>query len=233
MPNGSRQLIRRKIEQLPSIPGDRFRHSTRFDIPRSSETCDRVSYPRRLVALPAKRHRRKVRRIRFCKNAIVRHEAQQVVVSPLAEGHDPTERNVPASFDCARRKVMGPGVTVKNAPDTRLRRLGNHGSGVCLRISGVYDHRQSHLAGKSQLLRKCASLLDPGRIVVMVVETALADRNRSVCCDRPDGIDVTRRVEPDRIMRVNACGIPYKARIGDRDIPRRTSGAENISGAAA
>jgi hypothetical protein len=128
---------------------------------------------------------------------------------------------------------MRPGVTVQNAPDPCLRRLANHRSSVCLRISRVNHHRKTHLASEPQLLGKNASLLDAWRIVIMVVESAFADRHSSFGCDQPESLNITRRVESDRIVRMNASGEPDIPRIRGRYIPRRASGAENISGAAA
>lgn len=96
------------------------------------------------------------------------------------------------------------------------------------------DHqRQARFRCKRYLLRESGALFGPWRVVVMVVEPALADCNGARCDVLANHGKVTRAVETDRVMRVHARGVPHKSGIVASDDPRRASGAEDIPGAAA
>ncbi len=74
---------------------------------------------------------------------------------------------------------MTSGEAVKNAHHTARCSFGDHRASVIFRIARMHDDRQTQLCAKCKLLCKCAALLRAGRIVVMVVEAALADCNRA------------------------------------------------------
>ena len=66
----------------------------------------------------------------------------------------------------------------------------------------------------------------------MIVETALADRDRSVTNEVPDLVDMRSRIESACIVRMHPCSAPDKSAICCCDERRCASGAEDILGAA-
>jgi hypothetical protein len=55
--------------------------------------------------------------------------------------------------------------------------VANHRAGIVFRISGVDDYRLVHLISERNLRRECGALRFARRIVVVIVESALADRH--------------------------------------------------------
>ncbi len=66
---------------------------------------------------------------------------------------------------------------MQNPAHSFLSRLRNHSARIFLGVAGMDDNRSIHFAGQPQLLGEGAPLLQPGRIVVMIVETALTHRD--------------------------------------------------------
>jgi hypothetical protein len=87
----STSIRSRQLEQRTRVVGDGPCHVFIRDATRDGEPRDGVTDPSRLVPLSAIRHRRKIGRIRFSEDAIVRHELQQLIVSPLLERNDSAE----------------------------------------------------------------------------------------------------------------------------------------------
>ena len=103
---------------------------------------------------------------------------------------------------------------------------------VVLGVAGVNDDGKPRFARQAQLREKDRPLLLPRRIIVVVIETALADRDRASPRKLAYHGRVTRIVEAGGIMRMNTGRIPYEARVPQRDGLRRASGAEDVPGAA-
>ena len=66
----------------------------------------------------------------------------------------------------------------------------------------------------------------------MVVETAFADPDCSIGDKGAKRFDITGCIKPDCIVRMNAGCEPHEAGVAHCDVPRCTSGAEDIPGAA-
>lgn len=55
--------------------------------------------------------------------------------------------------------------------------VANRRAGIVFRVSGVDDYRLAQLSSERNLCRECGALGFAGRIVVVIVESALADRH--------------------------------------------------------
>ena len=177
------------------------------DLPES------VRDPRRLVALPAVRHGREVRRIGLDQQAIPWHHPNEIVVSPLLERHNPAERDVPTGGDREFCQRLGAGIAVQDSDNPRAACLVDHGSRIVLGVTSVDDNRTPHLVSERNLRREGATLSTARRVVVVVVEAALPHRDRAAfeisAKLRYVALDVERR----GIVRVNARRSENEARI--------------------
>src|SRR5215217_296316 len=93
---------------------------------------------------------------------------------------------------------------MKDADDTTLSRFRNHRARIGLGIASVDYDGPSSLSRKSELLRECAPLFEARRVVVMVIEPALADGNSAGSDKVAKSRYISRGVEPDSIVRMNA-----------------------------
>ena len=84
-----------------------------------------------------------------------------------------------------------------------------------------------------ELLSERTALLESRRIVIVVVETAFADRDGTTRDEIAKCAGIMKWIEPARIVRMNPRGMPDESAIRFGDGLRCTSGAEDILGAAA
>lgn len=86
--------------------------------------------------------------------------------------------------------------------------------------------RQAQLGREAQLREEDVSLAVAGRMVVVIVEPAFADRNGAIGREGANGGQVARRVEARGIVRVHAGGKVKKARRRASELarPRRGGG---------
>ena len=231
MPRGSRQFGG-EIKETTRIPGHCARHRFRSYLPRSSETSDSMRHPRRLIAFAPIRNWSQIRGVRLRENAIIRNEAEQPIVGPLPERHDPAERHVPSGFKRGFGKLVRAGITMQHTDNFSLPCLDHHRTRVGFGVSRVNDNGQSRFARKPELLGKGAPLLDPRGVVIVIVESAFADGHSTSRGMFAEPLDIPTRIEADCIVRMNAGRIPYISWIANRDGLRRASGAEDIPGAA-
>jgi hypothetical protein len=136
-----------------------------------------VSDPRRLVPLSPEGNGREIRRVGFHEQPIPRDEPEKVIVNPFLEGHYPAERHVPAGIERDLRQAMGARVAVHDTQDTGALRFADERPSVVLRVPRVNDHGLLQLGCQRDLSSKCRALRFSRRIVVMVVEAALTDRD--------------------------------------------------------
>jgi len=99
-----------------------------------------------------------------------------------------------------------------DADDSSGPSLVEQRSRVVFRFSRVNDDRETHLGSKSYLGRKRRALRWTRRIVVVVVEPALTDRDRSAKKLTESG-DVALFVESGRIVRMDARRRENKRRV--------------------
>src|ERR1019366_988951 len=143
------------------------------------DALDRAGDPRRLVALSAIRNWREIWRVGFHQQTVVGNESQQVVVDPLLECDDAAERNVPSRFEGRVGEGMRARKAVQDAADARSAGLAYHRCGIVLGLARVHDDRASSLARERELRGEGAALERARRVVVVVVEPALANGDGS------------------------------------------------------
>ncbi len=143
-----------------------------------SELRQRMNHPRRLIPRSPERHRRQIWGVGLHQQPIARHEAEEVVVDPLFESDHATERHVPTGSESQLGQRMGAGVAVQHTDDPSAPGLVKEQLRVVLRFPGVNHHGPVHLGGESDLGRERRALRLARRVVVVVVEPALADRDR-------------------------------------------------------
>jgi hypothetical protein len=188
----------------------------------NGDPFERVRDPRRLVALAAIRHRRQVRRIGFDQQAIARHHPNEIVVSPLLEGHDSAERHVPTASDREFGQRLRSRVAVQHSNDSGAVRVSDDRARVVLRIAGVNHHRSPRLPGELNLRLEGRALRRARRVVVVVVETAFPHRDRTTLEKAAKagyvsvgaegrgvvGMNARRREDEARVLRGVVCRLP-------------------------
>jgi hypothetical protein len=96
---------------------------------------------------------------------------------------------------------------MEHSGDSSGSRLTNDRTGIRFRLPRVHYDRLSQLAGQSDLRRECGALSPARRIVVVIVESALAYGDSRIRDKRAELWDVPRRVERRRVVRVDPrCG---------------------------
>ncbi len=196
--------------------------------------CDlgeRVSDPRRLVPLPPEGNGRQVRRVGLHQQPVSRHEAEQVVVSPLVEGHDSAERHVPPGIKRELRQGVRAGVAMEDTNDAIRPRLPDVGPRVVFRLSRVNDDGSVHLAGESYLSGKRRALGLSWRIVVVIVESALPDRDRGVPEELAQPGNVALLDERRGVVRMDSRRRENKTRVFGCAISREGRNLERLSDA--
>jgi hypothetical protein len=178
--------------------------------------------PGGFVALPPKWDWCQIRRVGFHEEPIFRNEPEKLVVSPLLERHDAAEGDVPAGVDRERGEAMSPSVAVQYASDTGRARVSNDCARVVLGVPGVHDHGSAGLRGERHLCGERVALGLAGRVVVVVVETTLADSDSTPGQKLPQPGDVPARIETRGVVRMDAgrseneSRVLGRARSGDR-----------------
>jgi hypothetical protein len=181
-----------------------------------------VSNPGRLITLPAKRDWCQIRRVGFHEEPILRNEAKKLVVSPFLECYDAAEGDIPTSVDRERSEGMSASVAMQYASDSGRACVTNDCTRIVLGVPSVHDDWSPGLGGKLNLRGERVSLGVAGRVVVMVVETAFADRDSpsleqlAQLRNVPSCIEGRGVVRMDAGRRENEARILSRARGGDR-----------------
>ena len=102
---------------------------------------------------------------------------------------------------------------MQDSGDSSAARLRDRGSGIVLRVAGVQDYRTLRLVSERNLGRESGALRIARRVVVVVVETALANSDRASLEKAPELWDVALRVERCGVVGVNARGRENEARV--------------------
>ncbi len=168
---------------------------------------------KRLIALSAKWNRRQVRRIGLDEEPVRRHRPDDVVPLPPAEGHDAAEGDVPTRADSRFGECEPARVAVQYTADALRGRLENHTACVLVGVARV-DHNRLPLArGKLKLHAEGIPLCNFRRVLVMVVETALAHSAGAAAEARlnrghiPGGVEQGCVVRMDARRPVNKAGV--------------------------
>lgn len=123
-----------------------------------------------------------------------------------------------------------PGVAVQDAGHAGRLRFSDECTSVILRLTGVHHHRLLRLRGQTYLSSKRGALSLTRRIVVVVVEAALADRdggNQQLAQPR----NVTPFIEGGSVVRMDSRSREDKARILRRVFRRERRRLQRFSDA--
>ncbi len=223
----------RQLEQSPGICADLTtellcRHAASGGDPRESE-----AHPRRLVSFSAMRHRREIRRVRFHEKAVCGNELKQSVIRPLAEGHDAAEGDVPARGNSRFGERVGAGEAMQHAGHSSGSCFAHHGPGVVLGVPGVDYDGAPELPGKRELFGESAALLEPWRVVVVIIEPALSNGDCAGGEQLSQYGNITGGIEARSVMRVDAGRVWNEPGMARRKRSGGAGGGENISFSAA
>jgi hypothetical protein len=120
---------------------------------------------------------------------------------------------------------------VQDSDDSGAVRLADCGSRIVLGLTGVDDHRTLHLASERNLRRKSGTLRIARRVVVVVIEAALAYRDRPILEKSAKLRYVALRVERRGIVRVDASGSENEARVFFGVLDGQRSGVNRLADA--
>jgi hypothetical protein len=174
------------------------------------------------------RHRREIGRIGFGENTVVGNETKKIVVAPLPEGYDAAEGDEPASGDRSFGESAGSREAVQHAAYSSCSGFSHHRTRVVFSVARVDDHRLPQLARQCQLCRESAPLLEPRRIVVVIIEAAFADGHRSGSNERAQIIGSLHRVESRCVVGMHAGRIVHVRRITGGERRRVTRRGKDV-----
>ena len=93
---------------------------------------------------------------------------------------------------------------MQNASHSAPPCFGHHRPRVVFGITGMHHNRAVHLSGQHELLRECVPLLEARRVVVVIVQPAFANGDRTVFDERQELPDMRCVIESRRIVRMHA-----------------------------
>jgi hypothetical protein len=187
--------------------------------------------PSGLVPFPPEGHRREIGRIRLYEQTIPWDQTHQVVVRPFVESDDPAERDVPSRVQRELRQRMGARVAMQDSEDSGGSSIANGGPGVVFRISRVDNQRLAHLRGERNLRRERGALGLARRIVVVIIESALADCYGRTADQLAQLRDIARRLECCCVVGMDSGGRKHEPWIVRREPGRDRRRSERFSDA--
>src|SRR5437867_13434989 len=107
---------------------------------------------------------------------------------------------------------------MQDANHMLLCRAHNERTGVVLGVARVHDDGAMELGGEGQLCLEGTPLLRTGRVVVVIVEPAFADRAGAADDMLRDARKVPCRVEAAGIVRMHASSEIHELRMGRREL---------------
>ena len=165
-----------------------------------------VGNPRRLVPLPSEGNGGEIRRVGLHQQTIPRYKPHQVVVRPFVEGHDPAERDVPSRIEREVGQRVGARVAMEDSQDPSGSGVADDRAGIVFGISGVDHDRLVELTGERDLRRECGALGLARRVVVVVVESALANRDGGLSKQLAQLRNVARCIERGCVVGMDSGG---------------------------
>lgn len=158
-----------------------------------------------------------VRCIGFYQDAVVGDGADHVVTGPVSECDDSAKRYIPACIDRSTRQSNPARVTVQHAANALPPGLGDHGVGIIIGVASMNNYRQREAVCKLELRAERPPLQVARRVVVVIVQAALSDGDRTAFEVPLEQRQIGARVERRRVVRVNSCGIRNEARMRSSD----------------
>jgi hypothetical protein len=184
-----------QTEKSFGVRGRRPSKLERIVTPGRRDLRKRVGNPRRFVPLPSEGNGRQVWGVGLHQQAIPRYKPHQIVVRPFVEGHDSAERDVPSRVERELCQSVGARVAVEDSQDASGSGVANDRAGIVFGIPGVDHDRLVQLTGERDLRRECGALGFARRVVVVVVESAFANRHGGLSKQLAQLRNVARRVE--------------------------------------
>jgi hypothetical protein len=120
---------------------------------------------------------------------------------------------------------------VQDADDASRPRFADESTGVGFRLSRVDDNRAAHFSGERYLCGKRSALRLARRVVIVVVEAALPNRDRRTPQKLTETRDVAPLVKGGRIVRMDSSGRKHKPGILGRELSRERRYVERLSDA--
>jgi len=180
---------------------------------------ERVDDPCGLVPLPAVRHRRQVGRVRLDEQSVPWHQSKKIVVAPFLEGHDAAEGDEPARIDRELRQRVRARVAMQYAHHPGGSSFPDERACVVLGVAGVDDDSAAFFPCERELSREGGALRLTRGIVVVVVETALANSNGAISEILAEPGKVALRIKRSGIVRMDARCPEHESRM-DRGVFR-------------
>ena len=165
-----------------------------------------VGNPRRFVPLPPEGNRREVRGVGLHQQAIPRYKPHQVVVRPFVESHDPAERDVPFRVERELGQRVGARIAMEDSEDAGSSGIANDRACIVFGISGVDHDRLVDLSSECDLSGEHSALGFARRVVVVIVESALANRDGRLSKQLAQLRNVARRVERGCVVGMDSSG---------------------------
>jgi hypothetical protein len=190
-----------------------------------------VRDPGRLVPLPPIRHRREVGGIRFNQESIRRNHPNEIVVRPLLERHDAAEGHVPTGGDRKLRQGLRTCVAMQDSDDSGTTCVADYGSRIILGVTSMDDHRTLRFVSERNLRREGGTLRVARRVVVMVVEAALAYCDRAAPKKAAQLRNVALSVERRGIVWVDARGRENEAGVFHGELSGNRGGIDGLADA--
>ena len=206
-----------QAEQASGVRTGERRDVSRLGIPCPGEPLHRVRTPGGLVALPAIRDRCEVGTVALDEEPVVGDEREERVVGPFLERDDAAEGDVPAGGEGIAGECVRSREAVEHSADPGPTGLTDHCRGVVLGLAGVDDDRAPGLLRDGELVGEGAALERPGRVVVVVVETAFPDGDGAIGHRGSDRGGVLSGVVSGRIVRMHAGCPPDDTRMRRSD----------------
>jgi len=120
---------------------------------------------------------------------------------------------------------------VQDPEDSCATCFANNGSRIILGVTCMDDDRTLHLMSKRNLRRECGPLRFARRVVVVVVEAALTDRDRAALKKRAQLWYVALRIEGRGVVRVNAGRRKNETRVFRGVLSRGRGGLDRLADA--
>jgi hypothetical protein len=121
-------------------------------------------------------------------------------------------------------------IAMENADYACSLRVGDVCTGVVLRLPGMDDDGPAHLRGQTDLRSESGALGDSGRIIVVVIEAAFADRNGGGH-ELAQSRDVALFVEAGGIVGMDSGGGEHEAGMLGRVFTRESRCLQRLSDA--
>jgi hypothetical protein len=122
---------------------------------------------------------------------------------------------------------------MEHARHSRGTCFGYHRACVILGVARVNDNGALELARQRELFGESAALLETGRVVVVIIEAAFADRDGAGGNQLAKSSNIANRIEAGSVVRVDARRMRNEAGIARRQGSGITGSGEDVSVAAA